>query len=44
MNREQAERQAAALRSRQGWKISEAELEAREDDEAPLRLVSKRTA
>jgi predicted acylesterase/phospholipase RssA len=44
MNREQAERQAAALRSRQGWKISEAELEARQDDDAPLRLVSKRTA
>jgi predicted acylesterase/phospholipase RssA len=40
----QAESKAADLRSRQGWKISEAELEAREDDSSPLRLVSKRSA
>ena len=40
----QAESKAADLRSRQGWKISEAELEASEDDSSPLRLVSKRSA
>lgn len=44
LDRSQAEHKAAALRSRQGWKISEAELEAKEDDSAPLHLVSKRSA
>jgi predicted acylesterase/phospholipase RssA len=44
LDRSQAESKAAALRSRQGWKISEAELEAKEDDSAPLHLVSKRSA
>ncbi|MEN8182013.1 MAG: patatin-like phospholipase family protein [Myxococcota bacterium] len=44
MDRAQAERKAAALRSRKGWKISEAEREAREDDSSPLRLVARRTA
>jgi predicted acylesterase/phospholipase RssA len=44
LDRDQAESKAADLRSRQGWKISEAELEATEDDSSPLRLVSKRSA
>ena len=44
LDRSQAEHKAAALRSRQGWKISEAELEAKEEDSAPLHLVSKRSA
>lgn len=44
MDREQAERRATALRSRQGWKISEAELGAREEDSTPLRIVSQRSA
>jgi NTE family protein len=43
LDREQAERKARQLRSTRGWKISEAEREARED-ESPLRLVASKRA
>jgi hypothetical protein len=47
MNREAANRKAARLRASRGWKISDAELEVREesdDGKAPLRLVGARPA
>jgi predicted acylesterase/phospholipase RssA len=43
MDRGQAERRARQLRSVKGWKISEAERVARED-ESPVRLVSSKRA
>jgi hypothetical protein len=43
MDRSQAERKARQLRSIKGWKISEAEREAQEE-QRPLRLVESRSA
>jgi predicted acylesterase/phospholipase RssA len=43
MDRSQAERKARQLRSSKGWKISEAEREAQEE-QRPLRLVESRSA